>query len=92
MFCISCLKDRTFCCFLRGKNVNKWLLFTDLKPVVSTSYYDVILLKIARLGLDPRGSEHLSLILLSSLQRGEIFRYPEEIKMPKSEKEKREDE
>lgn len=40
-----------------------------MKPVVSTSYYDVILLKTARLGLDPRGSEHLSLILLSSLQK-----------------------
>ena len=39
--------------FPKEKNVDKWLLLRDYKPLISTLYYDVILLKIARLSLDP---------------------------------------
>lgn len=42
-----------FWLFPKEKNVDKWLLFRDYKPVVSILHYDVILLKIARLSLDP---------------------------------------
>lgn len=45
-------KDWTYGCFLR-KKVDKWLLFRVYNPIVRTLYYDVILLKIGRLGLDP---------------------------------------
>lgn len=46
-------KDWPFGCFLREKNVSKWLLFRDYKPLLAPCIWHCHLLKITRFSLDP---------------------------------------